>query len=152
MNVQRAEEVHEPGGRLCLVKAAEGAAAQNLLLRVDFSVTPYIVQLKLKPWVPNWKCVYFVGVWCRSRNHFALFIVQISFLLLFSHLREVQRSLCRTFPAPENRPQRESAMNDVRFVAKFPAERRTCSVRTEHSAVVHTLPCCPHSGLAPFIP
>lgn len=49
-----AGEVHEPDDQLRSVRAAEGAAAQNLLLQVDFSVTPYIVQLKtLKVYLPE---------------------------------------------------------------------------------------------------
>lgn len=40
--------------------------------------------------VPNWKWVCFVCIWYRSRNHFALYTAQISFLFLFSHLWELR--------------------------------------------------------------
>lgn len=86
----------------------------------------------------------------QKQNHLALFIVQIPFLLLFSHLREVQCLLCRTFLAQEHKPRRESAMNDVSFIAKSPSREKNLQCKNRALSIgpytVHAQ-VWPHSSL-----
>lgn len=147
-----AGEVHELGDQLSSVRPAEGAAARNLLLQVDCSVTSYIVQLKTHNTCTYPKMCLFCWHLIQKQKSLCTSHSQNLFCFAVFAFKEGQHLLCRTF-----RHQRMDLKGGMLWMVldsqpKAPAERRAHSVRTKHSAVVHIPPCCPHSSLASFIP